>query len=252
MRRYLTSILLLLCFALGWYFLFLHNRLPSKENFYAKHHIENNSIISLFDESECRRVFSELYNEKYADDLLKSVKEDMVLPELYEGFCFPKNKVTFYNARYKENILQLGLIEKDIKKLNLEVTADMLKKWYMGMSETELEQSGFYSALYTARLVAKAGENIYLFGDYTDCGTDGCLIQTAVKNNDIWTFPRVDIGFASCVANKDKSKYECDIVGGHSVSWRSAAADYKPLDELLSRYYEIYADYVQQYLQKKK
>ncbi len=252
MRRYLTYILLLLCFASGGYFLFLHNRLPSKEDFYAKHHIENNSIMSLFDESECRRVFSELYNEKYADDLLKSVKEDMALPELYEGFCFPKNKVRFYNARYKENILRLGLTEKDIKKLGLEVTADMLKKWYMGMSETELEQSGFYSALYTARLVAKVGENIYLFGDYADCGTDGCQIQTAVKNNDIWTFPRIDIGFASCIANKDKSKYECDIVGGHSVSWRSAAADYKPLDELLSRYYEIYADYVQQYLQKKK
>lgn len=225
--------------------------LSPRETFYAKHHIEYNSLIpALFDKNECKRVFSELYDKKYADDLIKSITEDIMPPEQYSGFYPPHDKIVFYNTRHKENVHILGLSDKDIRKLDLDVTDDMLKQWRMEMTEQQLKDKGFDTILYTARLVARVGENIYLIGDYTDCGTAGCPIQMAVRKNDVWVFPRVDLNFAFCVVNDDKSEYECDISGGKSVSWRSSVADYKPLDELLNRYYEVYADYVEQYLQR--
>ena len=224
--------------------------LVSKDAFYAKHHIENNSIIpASFDENECRRVFTNLYNGRYVN-IVEEIKKDMVLPEQYEGFYPPQDKLIFYNAVNRENMHRLGLTDKDIEKLTLEVTAEMLNDWHMGMTEQQLEKQGFYTVLYAARLVARVGKNIYLVGDYTDCGTAGCPIQMAVRTENIWTFPKVELRFASCIANNSKSKYECNIIGGQSVSWRSVTADYKPLDELLNRYYEIYADYVEQYLQR--
>ncbi len=225
--------------------------LLSKDAFYAKHHIENNSIISpSFDENECRRVLTNLYNKRY-ENIVEEIKDDMVLPEQYEGFYPPQDKIIFYNTLYQKNVHKLGLTDKDIKELNLEVTAEMLKQWHMGMTEQQLKEHGFYTALYTARLLARVGKNIYLIGDYTDCGTAGCLVRMAVRNKNFWTFPRAELRFAFCIANDHKSKYECDIVGGQSVSWRFLTADYKPLNELLNKYYEVYADYVEQYLQRK-
>jgi len=265
MKQYFKYILPFLCVVFGciaFASVFNNRKMPTKAEFYAKHNITNNTLMpSSFDEEECRHMFMEIYRKRYKDnvklalyeveELISLLERDMIPPEQYDGFYSPQPKIEFYNAVYKDNLLTLGLSLQDIKDLNLVVTDKMVQEWHMNMTIQQLEKEGFYTIADTARLVARVGKNIYLIGDYTDCGTAGCWIYMAVKNKNIWTFPNTELSFEFCVANDDKSKYECDIVGGHNDDWHKNSANYAPIANLSDRYYEIWNDYVQQYLQKR-
>ena len=261
MKRYLIYILLLLCFIpSGYYFLCVRDKLSSKEEFYAKHHIENNNLIpSLFDEEKCRRAVTEIYRERYKDNtpliqdevehFISLLKRYMVPPEQYDGFYPPQSKVRFYNAVYQDSLLKLGLSLQDIKNLDLIVTDEMVRKWHMDMTVQQLEKEGFYTIADTAQLVAKVGNSIYLTGFYTDCGTSGCPVNIMVKEHGAWYSKKSDVLFDFCTADEYKAVYECDLYGGDNNLWHYAA-NYAPLKELSDKYYEVWSDYVWQYLQK--
>lgn len=255
MKKYLLYILLLLCFPIGYNCISklfsVHNLYPSKEEFYAKHSIKHNTLIpASFNDEECKQIITKIYDKYDIEKFLEAIK-DCPPPEQYEGFYPPKDKIIFYNVRFKDNLYKSGLSDDDIKELDLIVSDEMLSQWHMKMSEEELEKEGFYSALYAARLVARVGENIYLKGDYEDCGTAGCTVQMLVRDGEKWRYPRVDLVFNFCKVNDDKSIFECVIAGGYTAWDKMFAEEYKPYAELLDRYYEVYADYVYQYLQRK-
>ncbi|MBQ8482518.1 MAG: hypothetical protein IJ532_08310 [Alphaproteobacteria bacterium] len=239
-----------------------HCRMLTKAEFYAKHHIENNTIMSSsFDEEKCRRAFTEIYRERYKDnaklvqyeveEFIALLKRELIPPEQYEGFYPPQPKVKFYNALYKDNLLKLGLSPQDIKDLDLIVTDEMVQEWHMHMTIQQLEKEGFYSIADTAQLAAKVGDNIYLTVFYTDCGTSGCYVYIMVKEKGKWYSKKSDILIDSCVADEHKEVYECDLEGGHNDLWHYVA-DYAPLKELSDKYYEVWGDYVRQYIQKRK
>lgn len=233
----------------------------TKAEFYAKHHIENNTLMPpFFDEEKCRRAFTEIYRERYKDnaklvqyeveDFISLLNRDMIPPEQYEGFYPPQPKVRFYNAVYKDNLLKLGLSLQDIKDLDLVVTDEMVREWHMDMTIQQLEKEGFYTIAKTAQLAAKVGNNIYLTGFYTDCGTSGCSVNIMVKEQGKWYSKKSDILFDFCIADEHKVVYECDLYGGDNDLWHYVA-DYAPLKELSDKYYEVWNDYVEQYIQKR-
>lgn len=262
MKQYFKYILPFLCVMLGGVacmFALNHHKIPSKAEFYAKHHIENNTLIPpSFDEEKCRRVFTEIYSERYKDNVklaqyeveefMALLERDMIPPEQYEGFYPSQPKVRFYNAMYKDNLLKLGLSLQDIKDLDLVVTDEMVREWHMDMTIQQLEKEGFYSIADTARLAAKVGDNIYLTGFYTDCGTSGCSVNIMVKEKEKWYSKKSDILFDFCIADEHKAVYECDLYGGDNNLWHYVA-DYAPLKEVSDKYYEVWGDYVRQYLQ---
>lgn len=264
MRQYLKYILPFLCvilISLACMFAFNQHKIPTKAEFYAKHHIEYNTLMpSSFDEEKCRRAFTEIYRERYKDnaklvqyeveDFIALLEQDMTPPEQYEGFYLPQLKVRFYNAVYRDNLLKLGLSLQDIKDLDLVVTDEMAREWHMNMTIQQLEKEGFYSIADTAQLAAKVGDNIYLTGFYTDCGTSGCSVNIMVKEQGKWYSKKSDILFDFCVADEHKAVYECDLYGGHNNLWHYVA-DYAALKELSDKYYEVWDDYIRQYLQKK-
>ena len=262
MKQYFKYILPFLCVVLGGVTCVLasdHGKMPTKAEFDAKHHIENNTLIpSSFDEEKCRRAFTEIYRERYKDnarlaqyeveELMALLERDMIPPEQYEGFYPPQPTVRFYNAEYKDNLLKMGLSLQDIKDLDLIVTDEMVQEWHMNMTIQQLEKEGFYSIENTARLAAKVGDNIYLTGFYTDCGTSGCPVNIMVKEKGKWHSQKSDILFDSCIVDEHKAVYECDLYGGYNNLWHYVA-DYAPLKEVSDKYYEVWGDYVRQYLQ---
>jgi hypothetical protein len=98
-------------------------------------------------------------------------------------------------------------------------------------------------------LVAKVGDNIYLTGFYTDCGTSGCPVNIMVKEQEKWHSKKADILFDFCAVNEHRTVYECNFVGGHNELWHYVA-DYASLADLSNRYYEVWHDYVEQYIQR--
>ena len=265
MKQYFKYILPFLCVALGviaCVIVFIHHKMPTKAEFYDRHHIENNTLMPFsFDEEKCRRAFTEIYRERYKDnaklvqyefeEFMALLNRDMIPPEQYDGFYPPQPKVRFYNAVYKDNLLKLGLSLQDIKDLDLVVTDEMVREWHMDMTIQQLEKEGFYSIADTAQLVAKVGDNIYLTGFYTDCGTSGCSVNIMVKEKEKWHSKKSDILFDFCIADEHKAMYECDLYGGDNDLWHYVA-DYAPLKELSDKYYEVWGDYVRHYLQKRK
>lgn len=263
MKQYFKYILPFLCVVFGGIacmFAFNYHKMPTKEEFYAKHHIENNTLMpSSFDEEKCRRELTEIYRERYKDnaklaqyeveEFIALLKRDMTPPEQYEGFYLPQSKVRFYNAAYKDNLLKLGLSLQDIKDLDLVVTDEMVREWHMDMTIQQLEKEGFYTIAKTAQLAAKVGDNIYLTGFYTDCGTSGCSVNIMVKEKEKWHSKKSDILFDFCIANEHKAVYECDLYGGDNDLWHYVA-DYAPLKEISNRYYKVWGDYLRQYIQK--
>ena len=265
MKQYFKYILPFLSVVLGYiaFVLVLNNRkIPTKAEFYSKHNIENDTIMpSSFDEEKCRRVLTEIYSERYKDNVklarheveefVSLLERDMIPPEQYEGFYSPQPKVKFYNAVNQDSLLKLGLSSQDIKDLDLIVSDEMVRKWHMNMTIQQLEKEGFYTIADTAQLVAKVGNNIYLTGFYTDCGTSGCPINIMVREQGAWHSKKSDILFDFCAADEHKAVYECDLYGGDNDLWHYVA-DYAPLKELSDKYYEVWNDYVRQYLQRKK
>lgn len=264
MKQYFKYFLPFLCVVLGsiaFVSVFNNRKMPTKVEFYAKHHIENNTLMPpSFDEKECRRAFMEIYRERYKDNVelawhelegfISLLERDMIPPEQYEGFYSPQPKVKFYNAIYKNNLQKLGLSLQDIKDLNLIVTDEMIQEWHMNMTIQQLEKEGFYTIADTARLVAKVGDNIYLTGFYTDCGTSGCSVNIMVKEKGKWYSKKSNILFDFCTSDEHRAVYECDLYGGDNDLWHYVA-DYDPLKELSDKYYEVWNDYVRQYLQIK-
>ena len=182
---------------------------------------------------------------------METVKNNMRMPEQFEGFFGPQDVLTFYNAKNRENLYKLSLNNEDIKALNLEVTDEMEHKWYMYKSVDELEKEGFYSVANTAMLVAMVGKNIYLSGYYSDCGTSGCWIDMFVRQDGKWLKKKAELVFRDCQANDEKTVFMCDIYGGRDYL-KMPSMDYQPLADLTEKYYEIYEDYVAQYMQKRK
>lgn len=262
MNQYFKYILPLLCVVLGgiaFVSVFNNRKMPTKAEFYTKHHIANNTLMpASFDVKECRRALMEIYRERYKDNVelaqyeveefIALLERDMIPPEQYEGFYSPQPKVQFYNAVYKDNLLRLGLSLQDIRDLNLIVTDEMVQEWHMNMTIQQLEQEGFYTIADTAQLVAKVGDNIYLTGFYTDCGTSGCSVNIMVKEKGMWHSKKSNILFDFCIADEHKAVYECDLYGGDNDLWHYVA-DYAPLKDLSDKYYEVWNDYVRQYLQ---
>lgn len=264
MKQYSKYILPYLCimfcgiaFVMEWN----HHEMPTKDEFYAKHHIENDTLMpSYFNEAEYQKAFMEIFHKRYKDNaklvqdqvgyFISFLKQIMVPPEQYEGFYTPRAKVRFYNALYKDNLPKLGLSLQDIKDLDLIVTDEMVHKWHMGMTIQQLEKEGFYTIADTAQLVAKVGDNIYLTGFYTDCGTSGCSVNIMVKEQEKWYSKKSDILFGLCMVDKYKAMYECDLIGGNN-DFGHYAADYAPLKELTDKYYEVWDDYIYTYLQRK-
>lgn len=240
----------------------VYNTYPSKEQFYNKHHIENNTLMPpSFDMDECLRLFTESFYKRYriseamvqgaVEDFITMLEQDMIPPEQYEGFYNPQDKIIFYNAIYKNNLQKLGLSARDIVELGLTVTEEMVQKWHMNMTTQQLEKEGFYTIADTAQLVAKVGDDIYLTGFYSDCGTSGCHVKIMLKEHGKWYSRKSEIFFDSCITDEQKSVYKCDIYGGNNDLWHYET-DYAPFTDFVNRYYEVWNDYVRQYLQKKK
>lgn len=240
---------------------FNHHIMLTKAEFYAKHHIENNTLMpSSFDEEKCRSTLTEIYRERYkenaqlvqdeVEEFIALLKRDMIPPEQYEGYYPPQPKVRFYNAAYRDNLLKLGLSLQDIQDLDLIVTDEMVHQWHMDMNVRQLEKEGFYTIANTAQLAAKVGDNIYLTGFYTDCGTSGCFVNIMVKEQGKWYSKKSDILFDFCAADEHKEVYECDLYGGHNDLWHYVT-DYAPLEHLSEKYYGVWKDYVGQYIQKR-
>ena len=114
----------------------------------------------------------------------------------------------------------------------------------------QLEKEGFYTIAKTAQLAAKVGDNVYLTGFYTDCGTSGCYVNIMVKEKGKWHSKKSNILFDFCIADKHKAVYECSLEGGYNDLWHYVA-DYAPLTDLSKKYYEVWIDYVGQYIQKR-
>ena len=215
MKKYLLYILLLVCFPLGYHYISklfpVHNMYPSKEEFYAKHNIKHNTLIpASFNDEECKQIISKIYDKDDIEKFLEAIK-DCPPPEQYEGFYNPQDKIIFYNAIYKNNLQKLGLSARDIVELGLTVTEEMVQKWHMNMTTQQLEKEGFYTIADTAQLVAKVGDDIYLTGFYSDCGTSGCHVKIMLKEHGKWYSRKSEIFFDSCITDEQKSVYKCDI-----------------------------------------
>lgn len=224
--------------------------LPSKQEFYAKHHIEHDSIIpSDFDVGELRKIIVERYGEKLSDESVQYFVSSMAAPEQYEGFYKPQDKVLFYNAENINNLYKIGLNDGDIHDLELDKAEEERKEATLNLSDEELEKQGFYSLASSAMLVSKVGKDIYLVGFYTNCGNAGCPIDMYVRKNNKWAKRHAHLVFDFCVPDDEKLTYKCDIDGGYNNDLRTMSA---PLEKLYNRYYEIYSDYVWQYLQRRK
>lgn len=264
MKQYFKYILPFICVMLGsiaFMSVFNNHKMPTKAEFYTKHHIENNTLMpSSFDKDECRSAFTKIYRERYKDNVklvqyaieefIALLERAMMPPEQYDGFYPPQPKVRFYNAVYKDNLPGLGLSLQDIKDLNLIVTDEMVQEWHMNMTIKQLEKEGFYTIAKTAKLVAKVGNNIYLTGFYTDCGTSGCQVYIMVKEHGKWHSKKSDIFFDFCIVDEYQTLYECDLIGGDNNLWHYAT-EYAPLTDISNIYYEVWNDYIEQYIQKR-
>lgn len=262
--------ILVLAFAAGIAACFsLNNKkdVPTKEEFFAKHHIKGDTLIPAdFNFDECEKILAEKVTPNYAKLIIEDINHQMTPPELFDGFYPVQNRVTFYDASYFDNFLRLGFTEQEIEDLNLIVTEEKERSWSdYGVSKKEfqkLKAAGEMEDIETdrriIRLIGRIGENIYIDGLYGDFGTSGSRAEIFVKKGKEPKYYRSDITLNACwpVAEYQDLEYpkayECDLTGGYNTELRYAAMNYEPLEQLLNIYYKVYADYVTTYIQKQK
>ena len=244
--------LLFLCFlalAGGIFYLTTAYKPMSKQEFYTKHHISNNSIIPAdFDMEKLYESIVEKHDKAEADSVKSFLIKFMAMPNQYKGFYKPRNKVKFYNAEYVDILHKIGLNDDDIKALKLDKAAQLRKEATFNMSDAELKNEGFYSLSDTALLVSKVGKNIYLVGFLTDCGNSGCNVNMYTKKNDMFEKNEANLVFNVCRPDDGRKIFDCSIIPSGSYL-HNLAIEYPALRWLEDRYYEIYNDYIFQYIQ---
>lgn len=233
MKKYYYILPFLFCTAIIVGFCIKSPSLMSKEEFFHRHNIYNNSIIP-----------QEFDVEKFADNYDKTNAErslyllySLSLPEQYAGFYTPKDEIIFYGVENNKQILYAwGFTDNDIKRVGLELRPE---------EKNDNPKNG------KKLLIAKIGENIYLFGMYQNCSQSECYVYMLTKKNDEWIAPKADLRYKFCRPTEEADVYSCDIAGGYNFL-RYEAINYTPLAKLLDNYYKLYDDYVWQYIQRKK
>lgn len=253
MKKHYKTVLLLVgafVFGVGLFLISAFHPMSQKE-FYVRHNIVGDSVLPAdFDKNGFKAALAEIYGQKYADMYLEAFLRYVRLPEQYSGFYRPKKSILFYNAFYKQYLHQIGLSNEDITKLNIDVTQEAENKRLMGYNRSQLEQQGYYSISQSALLAARVGQNIYLVGDYGDCGTAGCSVAMYVRESGAWVKKHVLLGFSDCLADSKWEKYQCRLVGGNfDRAWASVAELYAPIKGILEKLTDIHNDYIKQYLQ---
>lgn len=251
-KHYKTVLLLVGAFVFGvGLFLICAFRPMSQKEFYDRHSIDGDSVLSSdFDKNGFKAALTKIYGQEYADIYWEAFLQYARLPEQYSGFYRPKKSILFYNAFHKQYLHQIGLSDEDINKLNIDVTQEAENKRLMGYNRSRLEQQGYYSISQSALLAARVGQNIYLVGDYGDCGTAGCSVSMYVRKSGTWVKKHTLLGFSDCLPDSKWEKYQCRLVGGKfDHAWASVAELYAPINGILEKLTDIHDDYITQYLQ---
>lgn len=228
----------------------------TKEQLFTKHGIVNNSIIPEdFDFETLRKIYASKYGEQQADKLETEIKNDLMLPEIYEGLYAYDGEIPFYYSEHISDLQTVGFDENVTKELGMELTDEMKQELSAGLTEEQFRKIYDDMPYPDLRpLIAKLKDNIYLTGLNGNCGSYGCPVSIAIFKNGSWIYPEVALFFNNCgpVENGNKSVilYYCSIVGGKNVNWRAITADYKPLADVLDRYYDFYKDYVHEYIMR--